>query len=51
MVKTLKVRFPKKIVMSLNELTKEGYFVNKNEVIREAIREQIRSLKRGEPYG
>jgi Arc/MetJ-type ribon-helix-helix transcriptional regulator len=46
--KTLKVRLPKRIVVSIDELTKEGYFVSRNELIREAIREQLKSLKRRE---
>jgi hypothetical protein len=48
MTKTLKLRLPKRIVMSMDELTKEGYFVSRNELIREAIREQLNSLKRRE---
>lgn len=48
MTKTLKLRLPKRIVMGMDELTKEGYFVSRNELIREAIREQLNSLKRRE---
>ncbi len=48
MTKTLKVRLPKRIVRSIDELTKEGYFVSRNELIREAIRDQLNSLKRME---
>ncbi|MDI6917559.1 MAG: ribbon-helix-helix domain-containing protein [Thermoplasmatales archaeon] len=48
MTKTLKVRLPKRIVASIDEVTKEGYFVSRNELIREAIREQLNSLKKRE---
>lgn len=48
MSKTLKLRLPKGIVVSIDEVTKEGYFVSRNELIREAIREQLNSLKRRE---
>ncbi len=41
-IRTLRVRIPKKIVRELDRVVKEGLFINRNEAIRESIREQIK---------
>jgi metal-responsive CopG/Arc/MetJ family transcriptional regulator len=44
-IRTLRVRIPKKIVKNLDKVVEEGLFINRNEAIREAIREQIDEIK------
>ena len=41
-IRTLRVRIPKKIVRELDRVVTEGLFINRNEAIRESIREQIK---------
>lgn len=47
MAKILKVRLPKKIIKEIDLVTKQGFFVNRNELIREAVRRRVEELKRG----
>ena len=44
-IRTLRVRIPKKIVRRLDSVVEKGLFINRNEAIREAIREQIDEIK------
>ena len=43
-IRTLRVRIPKKIVRKLDDVVEKGLFINRNEAIRESIREQIKEL-------
>ncbi len=45
-VKTLKVRVPKRIVRDIDRVVGRGFFISRNEAIREAIREQLDELKK-----
>lgn len=42
--RALRVRIPKKIVRRLDDVVEKGLFINRNEAIRESIREQIKEL-------
>jgi putative addiction module CopG family antidote len=38
-------KLTKKLIMEIEELIKEGWYANKSEVIRDAIRDLIKKLK------
>ena len=44
-METVPVKLTKKLVFEADELIKEGWYVNKSELIRDAVRKLIKKLK------
>lgn len=38
-------KFPEKMVEELNEAVDDGYYANRSELVRDAVRERLRKLK------
>lgn len=43
--KSVPTKFPEKMVEELNEAVEEGYYANRSELVRDAVRERLRKLK------
>lgn len=44
-METVPAKLTKKLVLETDELIKEGWYANKSELIRDAVRELIRKIK------
>ena len=44
-MKTIPAKVTTKLVMEIDELVKEGWYANRSEAIRDAIRELVKKLK------
>ena len=43
--KSVPTKFPEKMVDELNEAVESGYYANRSELVRDAVRERLRELK------
>ena len=43
--KSVPTKFPEKMVEELNDAVEEGYYANRSELVRDAVRERLRELK------
>lgn len=43
--KAVPTKFPEKLLNELNEAVEEGYYANRSELVRDAVRERLRELK------
>lgn len=43
--KSVPTKFPEKMVEELNEAVDDGYYANRSELVRDAVRERLRKLK------
>ena len=44
-METVPAKLTKKLVMEVDELIKEGWYANKSELIRDAVRELVRNTR------
>ncbi|MBT4651700.1 ribbon-helix-helix protein, CopG family [Candidatus Woesearchaeota archaeon] len=47
-MQTIQIRLTKKLVEKLDELVKEGYYPNKSEAVRDAVRQLVLEHELGE---
>jgi Arc/MetJ-type ribon-helix-helix transcriptional regulator len=38
-------KFPKKLVEDMDEIVEEGWYANRSELVRDAVRERLREMK------
>lgn len=43
--KAVPTKFPEKLLEELNDVVEEGYYANRSELVRDAVRERLRELK------
>jgi len=43
--KSVPTKFPEKLLEDLNEAVEDGYYANRSELVRDAVRERLRELK------
>jgi Arc/MetJ-type ribon-helix-helix transcriptional regulator len=43
--KAVPTKFPEKMLEELNEAVDEGYYANRSELVRDAVRERLRKLR------
>ncbi len=43
--KSVPTKFPEKMLEELNEAVEEGWYANRSELVRDAVRERLRELK------
>ncbi|MFB6199607.1 MAG: ribbon-helix-helix domain-containing protein [Candidatus Nanohaloarchaea archaeon] len=43
--KAVPTKFPEKLLDELNDAVEEGYYANRSELVRDAVRERLRELK------